>query len=274
MDDPLLSRIAIVVDSLLHIIERYGDRVLTGDLARERQREEARVLSTIDNWNPALIRHFVQLGFKEQLRSLCVDAFNSDNEDLYQKLTKGNIAPFDDEIEDEEVWIQFKEALFNKSPSILTASLRFFRAGEFEYLWKDDLPTLIQQAEMIPTETAGLGSITRIICNQSEDQDRAKNLSELLEVVWEAYLEEVEDDQMKRAQVDRYLKALKTAIKAGKLPFEDSTLWTEHAFRNLLIESLAISSPGAAGAPTMLFCSELDLNEQPFLDALRPSLIE
>ena len=55
------------------------------------------------------------------------------------------------------------------SAVVFTASVRFFRSGEdeFEYLWKDELNTLLQYAEMIPTNMFGLGS-TRIIWNQSK----------------------------------------------------------------------------------------------------------
>eukprot|EP00475_Leptophrys_vorax_P010214 TRINITY_DN16888_c0_g2_i1.p2 TRINITY_DN16888_c0_g2~~TRINITY_DN16888_c0_g2_i1.p2 ORF type:complete len:260 (+),score=85.79 TRINITY_DN16888_c0_g2_i1:78-857(+) len=245
------------------------------ELEEQKLQQASRDLLLQITWSAAAIHQIRERGLETELKDICKGAFDFEVEDLYLKLTQADIAPFDDESADEQVWIQFKKALCNKnSPIVLTASLRFFRAGEFEHLWKEDIVYLLRQAEMIPTKVAGLGSITRIVWNQSEDMDRPKNLLQLLELVWAAFLEEVDEDQDARKQKDKtrvgmYLKVLKNAARAEITPFQDKNVWTEHVIRNLLRESLANDlEPSKRTVPTKLFCLELEVSEQPFLDAL------
>eukprot|EP00475_Leptophrys_vorax_P004919 TRINITY_DN12954_c0_g1_i1.p1 TRINITY_DN12954_c0_g1~~TRINITY_DN12954_c0_g1_i1.p1 ORF type:complete len:364 (+),score=87.43 TRINITY_DN12954_c0_g1_i1:47-1138(+) len=153
----------------------------------------------------------------------------------------------------------------------LAASLRFFRTGEegFEHLWKPFIPLLLRLVEdqSVCDNIRELGSITRIVWNCSEANERPGNLTNLLLRTWRSFMDKMEDERstclednsVRLQRVELYHSAL---VSCGGKPFRNEEEWTEHAVRNLLIESLAngLASQINHKNPTRGFCRELGID--------------
>eukprot|EP00475_Leptophrys_vorax_P044167 TRINITY_DN8738_c0_g1_i2.p1 TRINITY_DN8738_c0_g1~~TRINITY_DN8738_c0_g1_i2.p1 ORF type:complete len:253 (+),score=59.85 TRINITY_DN8738_c0_g1_i2:109-867(+) len=212
----------------------------------EENREQASVHTKLDDvkrsWSPEDVEELIASGSAEaQLRHICLTAMLFLHVELYSMLTKLDVSPRELG-ENEDQWRLFRdEVLAIENPRIAATSLRFFRNGEdcYEHLWKDHIPFLIQLAanEEVCDNVRELGSITRVIWNCSESEHRPGNILALLKGVWQALLDKKTKEVLTSTtiRVGLFNEALKTCATA---PFLDENVWTEHAVRNLLIESI------------------------------------
>jgi hypothetical protein len=149
-----------------------------------------------------------------------------------------------------------EDIMDTNSTRILLASLRFFRTDEpFERLWQKHISFLIAHAEIACTNLRGLGSITRIIWNQSPDNNRAFNIRLLLLTIWQGCLDDKESPELRdfeRQRISAFRQALVRAAPASRVMFAS---WDQVAVRNLISESIAGFE--TKGAVTRRFCKDL-----------------
>lgn len=190
------------------------------------------------------------LGTRDILRIKSETSLKRDEEELYCYLAENNISPLK-ENSTRRNYKAFKDILLNKSSGVLISSLRFFRNGETEDLWKDDLGEILYAASQDFTNLQGLGSAIRIIGNQSEKKERGENIRKLLEGVWSANILCDQSPYQERAKHFCF----KWFLKTSKMNlFEDEEVWGEHAVRNLLRESLVDDlPPKMKGIPTRFY---------------------
>ena len=191
----------------------------------------------------------------------CRAALLAQNEDLYVRLTREEVTPYSLYGEPESKWVEFQRTLLElNNPRILAASLRFFRLGEMDYLWKNNLQLLMQLAgkETVCMHTKELGSITRLLWTLSEPQARPEQMKQLLLTIWRA---------VPHPRVSAYLTALEGCAQSV---FVDPTVWTEHVIRNLIIESVENKLKHQINhkCPTKRFCEEMGADVQTFADLL------
>eukprot|EP00475_Leptophrys_vorax_P004920 TRINITY_DN12954_c0_g1_i2.p1 TRINITY_DN12954_c0_g1~~TRINITY_DN12954_c0_g1_i2.p1 ORF type:complete len:276 (+),score=56.15 TRINITY_DN12954_c0_g1_i2:47-874(+) len=253
--------------------------------AQEDSKEQKNIVGTLDlafkGWNSDDVEDMLDNGHgEEDFRHICFVAMKFQHVELFSFLTKLEIAPYAlYESNDADTWRKFQEEIMLiGNPRIITASLRFFRTGEegFEYLWKPFIPLLLRLVEdqSVCDNIRELGSITRIVWNCSEAKERPRNLTNLLLTTWRRFMYKMEDERstslednlVRKERVELYHSAL---VGRGGEPFRDEEEWTEHAIRNLLIESLAngLASQINHKNPTRSFCRELGVDFAP-LDKL------
>jgi hypothetical protein len=225
------------------------------------------------SWTDEEIKGFaLSVAIRSQhLRTICSAAMRF-NEELYVRLTAQDIAPIEVDNQSEEAWKSFMERILNsKSSAILLASLRFFRADEpFEKLWKDHLQFLMDRAEVASTNVRGLGSITRIIWNQSTDNDRAENVYNLLLRIWKGCMDDVESKETTAADRERVGKFHNALVASGEAASIFSS-WDQVAVRNLISES--VLGRETKGAVTRRFCKELGIEAKELTSLLAESQI-
>eukprot|EP00475_Leptophrys_vorax_P004922 TRINITY_DN12954_c0_g1_i4.p1 TRINITY_DN12954_c0_g1~~TRINITY_DN12954_c0_g1_i4.p1 ORF type:complete len:276 (+),score=63.31 TRINITY_DN12954_c0_g1_i4:46-873(+) len=244
----------------------------------EDAKEQIDVVSKLDlaskGWTSDDVQDMLDNGLgEEEFRYVCFIAMKFQHVELYSMLTKVEIAPYTlHEFDDEEIWRKFQDEIMSiGNPRIVTASLRFFRTGEegFEHLWKPFIPLLLRLVEdqSVCDNIRELGSITRIVWNCSEANERPGNLTNLLLRTWRSFMDKMEDERstclednsVRLQRVELYHSAL---VSCGGKPFRNEEEWTEHAVRNLLIESLAngLASQINHKNPTRGFCRELGID--------------
>eukprot|EP00475_Leptophrys_vorax_P018403 TRINITY_DN25169_c0_g1_i2.p1 TRINITY_DN25169_c0_g1~~TRINITY_DN25169_c0_g1_i2.p1 ORF type:complete len:307 (-),score=70.14 TRINITY_DN25169_c0_g1_i2:638-1558(-) len=244
-----------------------------------------------DEWEPQDIEILVDEGNAEKdLSYLCLVAMKFKHVGLYSMLTKCEITPRKLYGSGEETWEGFRQEIIAvNNPRILTASLRFFRTADdgvdsFERLWANDLDYLIIQAGLIAQHPVvedsvrELGSITRIIWNCSSDESRPMNIKSLLLKVWESFLE-MKNEELKKPEPNELGKTVKKRVEhcfyallhcSREKVFGDKTIWSEHAVRNLLTETLCNGLEGQHNHtnPSKSFCREVSLEYELIGDTL------
>eukprot|EP00475_Leptophrys_vorax_P018405 TRINITY_DN25169_c0_g1_i4.p1 TRINITY_DN25169_c0_g1~~TRINITY_DN25169_c0_g1_i4.p1 ORF type:complete len:295 (-),score=65.53 TRINITY_DN25169_c0_g1_i4:638-1522(-) len=259
---------------------------------QKRQDEVLRILNDAsDGWEPEDIEILVDEGNAEKdLSYLCLVAMKFKHVGLYSMLTKCEITPRKLYGSGEETWEGFRQEIIAvNNPRILTASLRFFRTADdgvdsFERLWANDLDYLIIQAGLIAQHPVvedsvrELGSITRIIWNCSSDESRPMNIKSLLLKVWESFLE-MKNEELKKPEPNELGKTVKKRVEhcfyallhcSREKVFGDKTIWSEHAVRNLLTETLCNGLEGQHNHtnPSKSFCREVSLEYELIGDTL------
>lgn len=200
---------------------------------------------------------------EKTLSYIATTAFNFENVEIYKILTREEIMPFNLTYDSsEEEWVDYIDKLMTiNNNELLILSLRFFRTGEgMENLWRNHIEYLINISNDYH-DTRGLGSIIRIVWNTSLPDKRSDNLKELLLSIWNGFIEDNEcnDESNHYRVVDFFYNALSSTTRRA---FYDSNVWTEHAMRNLVIETLENGLVGQINHknPSKSFCREIGID--------------
>lgn len=193
-----------------------------------------------ERWSCGIVSAFADYAEDEaDLVYICTTAFLFRQTNLYFFLAINEILPFKLTYDSNaNEWRAFMNRLFEMPKIIVAISLRFFRSDGYEYLWEERREYLMDLAGSLEIcdYTSGLGSITRIIWNTSSDVDRPRNLNALVGKVWRSYLIKMKG----REESEAYKRVfrLNATLLDKTMEFGDKTTWTEHAVRNLLINSI------------------------------------
>ncbi len=178
--------------------------------------------------------------------------FNDNNVVAYARFSTMDMVPFglreiDDEAAAAIAWQEFVNKLIAKGGAIIGWSLRYFREDEFEHLWYPHIDILLD----VPNYNLNvrvLGSAIRIIAKMP--QDRNVNLSNFVRNAWSNFLARTAPGGNLYELVAILLEVLTPES------FLDEAVWTEHAVRNLIIETIENSLRGQINHrnPTKTYC--------------------
>jgi len=238
----------------------------------------------------ALIQDESQDGDEEMLRTLCRWSLEEGAILFYCRLVGCDIIPFDQEWRFMR-WHIFKHDLKSHCwpcwPEMIATSLRLFTVDNCRHhVWMGDEDFLIQLAtkRFVVSNVRYLGSIVRIIWqNVFDAEKKSERMWLLLWRVWETTYghwnrritdprhDGLFDDNQptKAARIRFYTWHLQ---KLAKDAFKDTDEWTEHAFRNLIIESLEDGLRGQINHtnPTRSFCRLVGMDPEVVVKNLFP----
>ncbi len=218
-----------------------------------------------ESWSYEFILDAVDDGlFEADLQYISTRAFELENGVLYKILSQSEVLPFNLEYgSTDEKWYDFMHQLLKKSPLIAGISLRFFRADDKEFIWRNNLDYLISiaGAAEICDKTYIIGSIVRIVTSLSDPGFRHRAL-------WLVVTNALSGSYLFHA--NKRAQHYHTVIHSCPELFMDSKIWTEHAVRNIIIEAINDGLEGQINHknPTKTLCRFANINLDHFWEQL------
>jgi hypothetical protein len=251
-------------EELVTIESQIAEKMMMGEELVETEIRELliRAANILPDERLAAIVENVKL--KECLRTISSAAMKFKQEELYLRLVKRDVkvAPIDLESKDMDTWRTYKYDLLNSgSRAVLVASLQFFQNDNWdekfspENLWRTDIPLLIDCSRTMYNDVIDLGSIARIIVNQS-GENRGENIRHLLLSIWEACSQDKKQilSQKARDLASVCYRVLKDGC-AEKLQLLNQ--WADSQIRNLI--EATMSEDAREESMAEIFLAEFDI---------------